>query len=127
MRPGKNIEVIKMNFVDPIRSYKGKLLSMSGWGSTEKPNSGLPEKLQVVDLKVVKTDASWEGKSVSPERILQSSLAGGKGPCFGDSGGTRKLMFCSKTINIFVLSISISNFNVLSFNYFVIKRSSNFL
>ena len=84
---GININTIDMNMVHPINYYEGKVLTFSGWGNTEKFKFEFPEKLHAVDLLIVKTGACWDGKCLSPERVLQAKQDGGKSACRGDSGG----------------------------------------
>ena len=101
--PWTNIATIEMNIVNPISFYERKDLTLSGWGNTEnfrisknfkeiqRKNFSFdfPQKLHAVNMKIVKTDAKWDGKTVSPERGLQASQEGGKGVCRGDSGGIK--------------------------------------
>ena len=84
---GININTIDMNMVHPINYYEGKVLTFSGWDNTEKFKFEFPEKLHAVDLQIVKTEACWDGKCLSPERVLQAKQDGGKSLCRGDSGG----------------------------------------
>ena len=93
---GINIATIEMNMVHPINHYEGKLLTFSGWGNTQQFKFEFPEKLHAVDLQIVKTDASWDGKSVNPERVLQARQEGGKSTCRGDSGGKEELGYTKK-------------------------------
>ena len=90
---GNNIATIEMNMVQPINHYEGKVLTFSGWGNTEKFKLESPEKLHAVNLQIVKTEACWDGKCLSPERILQAKQEGGKGACRGDSGGKSEIGF----------------------------------
>ena len=93
---GINIDTIEMNMVHPINYYEGKALTFSGWGNTEKSKFEFPDKLHVVDLQIVKTDASWDGKSLSPERVLQAKQEAGKSTCRGDSGGKEEIGYLEK-------------------------------
>ena len=68
----------------------------SGWGNTQQFKFEFPEMLHAVDFQIVKTDASWDGKSVSPERVLQARQEGGKSTCRGDSGGKEELGYTKK-------------------------------
>ena len=91
-----NIDTIEMNMVHPINYYEGKVLTFSGWGSTEQFKFEFPEKLHAADLQIVKTDASWDGKSLSPDRVSQAKQDGGKGACRGDSGGKEEICYTKR-------------------------------
>ena len=91
-----NIDTIEMNMLHPINYYEGKVLTFSGWGNTEQFKFEFPEKLHAADLQIVKTDASWDGKSLSPERVLQAKQDGGKGACRGDSGGKEEICYTKR-------------------------------
>ncbi|KAF7993879.1 hypothetical protein HCN44_011148 [Aphidius gifuensis] len=64
------------------------VVTASGWGATDYPNTKLPKQLQKVELKIVDNKVCQDSHKIKiyPEQVCASG-GEGKGVCVGDSGG----------------------------------------
>jgi len=65
-----NIDTIEMNKMNPMNYSEGKVLSFSEWSNTERSKFKFPERLDAVDLQIVKTDACWDGQCLGLARYI---------------------------------------------------------
>ncbi|XP_076042642.1 chymotrypsin BI-like isoform X2 [Oratosquilla oratoria] len=65
----------------------GKIVTASGWGMPSDAAWGVLIKLRTVNIPVISNEECIKASGILPSKVLCTSGAGGRGACFGDSGG----------------------------------------